>query len=99
MAAILTAQTTNNPTATGVSHTGPATVFVRGTFGGANVVIQVADENVAASFVKADNVAPLKSPRLDGPGCVNIEGKGTYFIRAVVANAGSTTSITAVSTQ
>lgn len=86
-------------TGTGTSHTGPATVFVRGTFDGATVLVQVSDEGVAASFVKADNVSTRSAARLGSPGVCSIDVQGTYFIRCIVENAGSSTDITAISTQ
>ena len=95
MAALLTAA--GNGTGTGASHDGPATVFIRGTFDGASVVVQVSDDNT--TYVKADNVSPRNPCTFYGPGCVSIEAKGTYYIRCVVADGGAGVSITAVSTQ
>lgn len=96
MAALLTNANTNAE-GTGAGHSGPATVFVRGVFDGATVVVQVSDDNT--TYVKADNVAAMKPTTLKAPGVVNIEGKGTYYIRCVVSGVGSSTSISAVSTQ
>lgn len=98
MAALLTAAAANT-TGSGASHSGPATVFVRGTFDGATVVIQVSDEDVSASYVKADNVAPAKPSRLAAKGSCYINATGTYYIRCIVSGGGSSTAITAVSTQ
>lgn len=97
MAALLT--TAGNGKGTGASHTGPATVYVRGTFDGATVVVQVADEDVDASYVKADNVSLRPSTSLKSKGVCKLWGDGTYFIRCVVSGGGANTSITAVSTQ
>lgn len=97
MATLLSAA--GNGTGTGASHTGPATVFVRGTFDGATVVVQVADEDVDASYVKADNVSLRPATSFKAKGCCDIAGRGTYFIRCVVSGGGANTSITAVSTQ
>jgi tRNA/tmRNA/rRNA uracil-C5-methylase (TrmA/RlmC/RlmD family) len=96
MAALLTTVSANG-VGTGASHSGPATVFVRGTFDGATVVIQVSDDDT--TYVKADNVSAIKPSRLSAPGCCDIFGRGTYYIRCVVENVGSSTSISAVSTQ
>lgn len=96
MAALLTTAAANT-TGTGASHSGPASVFVRGTFDGATVIVQVSDDNT--TYVKADNVSTSKASRITGKGVCNIDGKGTYYIRCVVSGGGSSTSITAVSTQ
>lgn len=95
--ATLLSSVTSNVAGTGASHTGPATVFVRGAFDGAVVVVQVSDDNT--NYVKADNISPLKPSTLKQPGVVGIDAQGTYYIRCVVSNAGSSTSISAVSTQ
>ena len=96
MAALLTTAAADT-VGTGASHTGPATVFVRGPFDGATVIVQVSDDDT--TYVKADNVSPAKPSRMGAPGACNIEAHGTYYIRCVVDGGGSSTSITAVSTQ
>jgi len=96
MAALLTTHTTNGA-GSGFSHSGPATVFVRGTFDGATVVVEVSDDD--STYLKADNVSPAKSAVFREKGCTSIDGQGTYYIRCVVSDAGALTSITAVSTQ
>lgn len=96
MASLLSAASTNGA-GTGASHSGPCTVFVRGTFDGATVLVQVSDDNT--NYVKADNVSVTKPTRLDAPGSVTLNAYGTYYVRCVVNEAGSSTSITAVSTQ
>lgn len=95
MATLLSAVSANGA-GTGASHTAPATVFVRGTFDGATVVVQVSDDDT--TYVKADNTSPAKATRLTEPGAVTIDAKGTYYIRCVVSGAGASTSVTAVST-
>jgi len=95
MAALLTAAT--NGTGSGASHSGPATVFVHGTFDGATVVVQVSDDDT--NYVKADNVSVRNPATLKAAGCCNVAAVGTYYIRCVVSGGGSSTSITAVSTQ
>ena len=96
MASLLSAAAADT-TGTGAATSGPATVFVRGTFDGATVVVQISDDNT--NYVKADNVSGAKASRMSGPGSCNIEGKGSYYIRCVVKGGGASTSITAVSTQ
>lgn len=95
MATLLSSQTTNGA-GSGASHTAHATVFVTGTFDGADVTIQVS--NADSDYVKADNLSTPNTSRLREPGCVNIAANGTYYIRCVVSNAGANTSISAVST-
>ncbi len=98
MATLLSAVSTNT-TGTGASHTGPCTVFARGTFDGARVVIQVADADSAANYTKADNVSIPNPSRFQEKGNCAINAQGTYFIRAILENAGSSTSVTVVTTQ
>lgn len=95
MATLLNAVTTNT-TGTGASHSGPATVFVRGTFDGATVVVQVSDNNT--NFVKADN-GVANPAHLKAPGVVAINCQGTYYIRCNLTGAGASTSVSAISTQ
>jgi len=97
MAALLTAATADVD-GTGASHSGPCTVFVRGTFAGAEVTIEVADEDVAGSYVKPSKEA-MPVSRFSGPGVCSIDAYGTYFVRARLSGATSITSVTAVSTQ
>ena len=97
MATLLNNVTTNT-VGTGASQTGPCTVFVRGVFDGATVDIQVADQDVNASYVRADSVSSPNPSSLRNPGCTIINATGTYFVRAAVNGAGTNTSITAVTT-
>ena len=97
MATLLDAATTNGAGA-GASHSGPCTAFVRGTLDGATVTIEVADADSAANYSKADrSVMPVS--RFESKGSCTINAYGTYFVRAVVSNAGSATSVTVVTTQ
>ena len=98
MAALRTNQTTNT-TGTGASHSGPCTVFVRGVLGGANVQIQVADEDVSASYVNADVVSVPNASEFRATGAVSLNCFGTYFVRAILSKAGSSTSVSVVTTQ
>ena len=95
MATLLSSVSVNGA-GTGASHTLPATVFLTGTFDGAEVVVQVSSDDV--NYVKADNVNTAKPSRFSAPGAVAIDVRGTYYIRCVVTGAGGSTSISAVST-
>lgn len=95
MATLLSA-VTSDTTGSAVSHTSPCTVFVRGTLDGATVTIQISDDGT--NFVKIDNASLPNPARFDAPGSVGIDGKGTYHLRAVLQNAGSSTSVTVVTT-
>jgi hypothetical protein len=97
MAALLTAATASTD-GTGASHSGPCSVFVRGTLAGAQVAIEVADENVAASYVKPSKAAMPES-RFSEPGSVTLNAYGTYFVRARLVGATATTNVTVVTTQ
>jgi len=95
MATLLTSS--GNATGTGASHSGPATVFARGVFDGARVIIQVSDDDT--NYVRADTPGVVNDAVFVGPGARNVNALGTYYIRCVVEKGGSSTSITAVSTQ
>jgi len=97
MAALLTAATANVD-GTGASHSGPCTVFVRGVLGGATVTIEVADENVAGSYVKPTKAAMPES-RFVEKGACSLDAFGTYFLRARLVGATSSTNVTVVTTQ
>jgi hypothetical protein len=98
MATLLSAVTSNGA-GTGAEHSGPCTIWVRGVMDGAEVVVQGADENVSGSFVKLDR-SIIPEARFDGSrGSCVCNATGTYYLRAVVSNAGSATSITVVTTQ
>ena len=84
-----------NGAGSGASHSGPCTVMVHGdtVFDGARVALEVADTDTAADYVAIDG-AELKKHDVLG---VNV--KGTYYLRAVVTGAGSSTSLNVVTTQ
>ena len=97
MATLLNAVSVNGA-GSGASHSGPCTVFVSGTFDGATVTVEVADADTAAKYSKpTKSIAP--ESRFAEKGSVTLNAYGTYFVRAVVSNAGSNTSVTAISTQ
>ncbi|EFX61834.1 hypothetical protein DAPPUDRAFT_120887, partial [Daphnia pulex] len=78
MADLLTNATTS-AAGTGASHSGPCTVFVRGTIAsGATVTIEVADEDVSASYVKADE-SIMRESRFAAKGCCALNAYGTYY--------------------
>jgi hypothetical protein len=79
---------------TGASHSGACTVYVYGTWDGANVTIQVSPDDT--NYVNADLFG---ADTFRGNGAVGIDGKGTYYVRAVLTDAGSSTSISAETTQ
>jgi len=89
--ALLTNKTTSGA-GTGVSVTGPCTVFFTGdgVFGGARVEIQVALTDVDAkySYAGKGSVVTRSEP-------TNISAIGAYYIRAKVFDAGATTNISA----
>ena len=93
MASLFSAQT-SNATGSGASHSGPCTVFIRGTMDGADVTIEAADEDVAGSYVGIDKVATRTAV-----GCFAVDGRGTYYLRAKLNRAGTSTSVTVVTTQ
>lgn len=83
---------------TGASHSGPCSVFVSGTFDGATVTIEVADADTAAKYCKPSKAA-IPESRFSEKGSTTLTAYGTYYVRAVVSNAGSSTSVTAITTQ
>lgn len=97
MATLLSAVSANGA-GTGASHSGPCSVFVRGVLDGATVTVEVADADSADNYVKADrSIMPVS--RFETKGSCSLSAYGTYFVRAVVSNAGSSTSVTVVTTQ
>ncbi len=92
MANLLSASTSNGA-GTGAAMSGPCTVYLRGPFAGARVAIQVADEDVSASYV-----SPFDNHFI-GPCAVTVNVYGDYFIRAAQADSSSSTSITVVALQ
>lgn len=87
-----------NGAGSGASHSGPCTVWVRGTLDGATVMIQGADADSDANYVKLDK-SIIRNDKFTGKGSSTVDGQGTYYLRAVVSNAGSSTSVTVVTTQ
>lgn len=75
---------------------GPSTVYVSGTFGGAKVRVEVSSDN--SVFVTADSTA-VPNSEFFAPGATTINAIGTNYVRAVLSGATATTSITAVAVQ
>lgn len=95
MATLLSAAT-DNGAGTGASHTGPCTVHVANdsVFDGAEIYIEIADSDTAGEY------APVgKDGVFRAAGSVTIDAKGTYFLRAKVARAGTNTSLNCTTTQ
>ena len=94
MATLLSAVTADGA-GSGASHTGPCTVMVHGdsVFDGATVGLEIADSDDANEYVAIDGAVFHINDAMD------IAGRGTYYLRAVVNNAGASTSITVVTTQ
>ena len=97
MATLLNAVTANT-TGTGASHTGDCTVWVRGVFDGATVCVQGADADSADNYVGLDR-GVMRQDTFRGPGSMACNGKGTYYLRASINNAGPLTNVTVVTTQ
>ena len=93
MATLLSSQTSDT-TGSGASHSGPSSVHVRGTVGGATLHVEASDEDVSASYSPTGIITQFRKP-----GWTNIEIKGTYFVRARLVGATSATSVTVVTTQ
>lgn len=96
MAALLSSATSNT-TGTGASHSGDCTVWVTGTFDGATVVIQ--GSNTDSNYGKLDNITIPNPATFKAPGCLAVNAKGTYYLRAVLSGAGSNTSVSVTTTQ
>jgi len=98
MATLLSAVTTDT-VGTLTSHSGPATVFVNGTPDGATVVIEASPSTNTTDVVKIDRSLMPQAIYVNRTGCCAIDGQGTYYLRAVLEDAGSSTSITVTTTQ
>ena len=94
MATLLDAVTSDGA-GTGASHTGPCTVIPHrdSVFDGARVSLQIADTDTATDYANIDGAVITTSD------AININARGTYYLRAVVLDAGSSTSITIKTTQ
>ena len=97
MAALFTSRTTNGA-GTGAAMSGPCTVYVTGEVGAADVTIEIAHEDVTASYVKPD-LGAMPSSRFKSKGSCSLNAYGAYYVRAVVANASATTSVTVTALQ
>jgi hypothetical protein len=90
MASLLSDQTTDT-TGTGVAVTGPCSIVVSGdsVFDGATVDIQVALNDETGEYQTPGEEAYMKRP-----GMFRLEITGSYYVRAVQTDSGSSTSIT-----
>lgn len=98
MPALLT-NVTSDTTGSGQSHSGPCTVFVTGTMDGATVVIEGSPTTNTADYVKLDRSIVPQAQFIDRTGASAVDGQGTYYLRAVLTNAGSSTSVSVETTQ
>ena len=97
--AVLLADADEDQVGTGAAMSGPCTVYVRGNFAGAKVAIQIADEDVAASYVRADK-GVLRESHIDAPGAITCNAMGDYYIRAILQGAiAGATEVSAVALQ
>lgn len=95
MATLLTNRTTDGA-GTGVSHTGPCTVFVPNDSVFDNATVHVE----AYSADSSDKYVCVGRPgQLGAPGAIAIDIQGAYFLRGKVARAGPSTSISMETTQ
>lgn len=98
MATLLNA-VTNNTVGTLTSVTGPCVVWVTGTSDGAEVVIQGSPADNTAKVVPLDRSIMPQGLFQGRTGAVLVDMPGTYYLRAVLGNAGDDTSITVETTQ
>lgn len=95
MATLLNAVTT---AATGsATHSGPCTVYVKGSLGGGEVVVEISDDG--STFVKVENHGPNNQMRFRGPAAATVAAYGTYTLKAELANCTGTPSCTVTTTQ
>ena len=97
--ATLLSSATADTTGTLTSHTGPCTAFVHGTMDGAVVVLEASPSTNTTDVVPIDYVARSQGDFRDRTGCVTVDAQGTYYLRAVLSEAGSSTSVTVTTTQ
>lgn len=93
MAALLTNQTTDT-TGSGSAMSGPCSVLVYGTLGGAQVSLQAADTDTEAHYQPVGFKSVIQSG-----GWVDVNIQGSYYLRAKLSKAGSTTSVSVVANQ
>ena len=82
----------NQQTADGVSSSvtlaAPTTVDVFGVFDGASLVVEMSLDDI--------NFRPVHQAQYE-PGGTNVDGKGTYYLRGRIINAGPLTVLSLVS--
>jgi len=89
---------TANTTGTLVAHTGPCSVFIFGSLGGCSVALETSVDDTPANVIP---LGPAINPTTwqDGRGSFRVDHAGTYYLRAVVRNATSATSVSVSTTQ
>lgn len=93
MAALLTDQTTDT-TGTGAAMSGPCSVCAEGTFAGATVYLEAAISDSGTRYQPIGWLSPMSQG-----GWIAVDIQGAYWIRAKLAKAGTTTSVTVTANQ
>ena len=97
MASLLSSQTADT-TGTLTSHTGPCTAVVFGDFDGCRVTLELSASTNTTDVVPIDRTIAAQGT-FRNPACVTIDAQGTYYLRANVLDAGSSTSVSVTTTQ
>lgn len=95
MATLLNAVTTASTGS--ATHSGPCTVFVTGSLGGGEVVLEVSTDGT--NYVKVENQGSKNNLRFRGPAAANCEAYGTYHLKATLADCTGTPSCSVITTQ
>jgi hypothetical protein len=89
----------DNTVGTLTSITGPCVVWVTGTTDGAEVILQGSPSDSTAEVVPLDRSIVPQAVCQDRTGAALVDIPGTYYLRAIVSNAGESTDITVETTQ
>ena len=81
------------------SITGPCVLWVTGTTDGAEVLLQGSPSDSTAKVVPLDRSIVPQALFQDRTGGALVDIPGTYYLRAVLSNAGDSTSVTVETTQ
>ena len=81
------------------SVTGPCVVWVTGTTDGAEVILQGSPNSSTSKVVPLDRSIVPQALFQDRTGGVLVDLPGTYYLRAIVSEAGEDTNITVETTQ
>jgi hypothetical protein len=79
-------------TGTGVLMDGPSIVYCRGSLGGANVVIEVAPDNIGSKYGEDHRFFTTPDQKV-------IDAPGSYWVRAVIHSAKPGTNVSVEITQ